>query len=51
VRVSPLIEFLPLWLGIQAVVVSKELEPFLALAWKVAPSLKEFSKASPVVMA
>ena len=50
-RVSPLIEFLPLWLGIQAVVVSKELESFFALAWKVVPSLKEFSKASPVVMA
>ena len=32
-------------------VVSKELESFLAMAWKVVPSLKEFSKASPVVMA
>lgn len=46
---SPLVELLPLQLGIQEVVVSKELESFRALTLKVVSSLKEFSKAPPVV--
>jgi len=48
VRVSPLVELLPLKLGIQEVVVSKELESFWALTLEEVPSMKECSKAPPV---
>jgi hypothetical protein len=51
VRVSSLVELLLLKLGIQEVVVSKELESFWALAWKVASSSKEFLRAPSVVAA
>jgi len=49
VRVSRLFELLPLWLGIQEVVVSKGLESFWALTLEEVPSMKECSKAPTVV--
>jgi hypothetical protein len=51
VRVSSLVELLLLKLGIQEVVVSKELESFWVLTLKMVPSLKESSKAPTVVTA
>jgi hypothetical protein len=46
-----MVELLPLSLGIQEVVVSKELESFWALTLKEVPSMKECSKAPPEVTA
>jgi len=51
VRVAPLVEPLLLSLGMQELVVSKELEPFWVLTLKMVPSLKESSKAPTVVTA
>jgi hypothetical protein len=46
-----MVELLPLSLGIQEAVVSKELESFWALTLEEVPSMKECSKAPPVVTA
>ena len=51
VRVAPLVEPLLLSLGMQELVVSKELESFWVLTLKMVPSLKESSKAPTVVTA
>ena len=51
VRVSPLVEPLLLSLGIQELVVSKEVESFWSLTLKMVPSLKESSKVPTVLTA